>query len=86
MIEVLLAIQLVIAVLALAARVELVGVLALALFSLVSTLLFYVLDAPDVALTEAAVGAGVTTLIFVWVLRHTRVPPDSTPSDGEDHQ
>ena len=72
MIEVLLALQLVIAVLAVATRTELVGVLALALFSLISTLLFYLLDAPDVALTEAAVGAGVTTLIFVWVLRHTR--------------
>lgn len=72
MIEILLALQLVIAVLAVATRTELVGVLALALFSLISTLLFYLLDAPDVALTEAAVGAGVTTLIFVWVLRHTR--------------
>ena len=72
MIEVLLALQLVIAVLAVSTRTELIGVLALALFSLVSTLLFYLLDAPDVALTEAAVGAGVTTLIFVWVLRHTR--------------
>jgi energy-converting hydrogenase B subunit D len=72
MVEILLAIQLVIAILAVSTRTELIGVLALALFSLVSTLLFYLLDAPDVALTEAAVGAGVTTLIFVWVLRHTR--------------
>ncbi len=76
MIEVLLIIQLVIAILSVTARVELTGVLALALFSLVSTLLFYLLDAPDVALTEAAVGAGVTTLIFVWVLRHTRGKSD----------
>lgn len=72
MVEILLILQLVIAILAVGTRTELVGVLALALFSLVSTLLFYLLNAPDVALTEAAVGAGLTTLIFVWVLRHTR--------------
>ncbi|POR00668.1 hydrogenase [Alkalispirochaeta sphaeroplastigenens] len=72
MIELLLSIQLIIAVLAVTARKELAGVLALGLFSLVSTVLFYLMEAPDVALTEAAVGAGVTTLIFVWVLRHTR--------------
>ncbi|SIQ48807.1 Uncharacterized MnhB-related membrane protein [Alkalispirochaeta americana] len=72
MIELLLTIQLILSLLAVTARKELVGVLALGLFSLVSTVLFYLMDAPDVALTEAAVGAGVTTLIFVWVLRHTR--------------
>ncbi len=82
MIEILLVFQLVIAGLAVVTRTELVAVLALALFSLVSTLLFYLLDAPDVALTEAAVGAGVTTLIFVWVLRHTRSHESDTSWKG----
>lgn len=35
------------------------------LYSLLSASLFTLLDAPDVALTEAAVGAGVTTVLFM---------------------
>lgn len=45
------------------------GVVALSAFSLVSALLFYILRAPDVAITEAAVGAGVSTVIFVWAIK-----------------
>lgn len=47
------------------------GVIALSAFSLVSALLFYMLHAPDVAITEAAVGAGVSTVIFVWAIKAT---------------
>jgi len=47
------------------------GVIALSALSLLSAMLFYILHAPDVAITEAAVGAGVTTIIFVWIIRHT---------------
>lgn len=47
------------------------GVIALSAISLLSALLFYILHAPDVAITEAAVGAGVSTIIFVWIIRHT---------------
>ena len=47
------------------------GVLALSAFSLISALLFYLLNAPDVAITEAAVGAGISTVIFVWAIRST---------------
>lgn len=45
------------------------GVWALSAFSLLSALLFYLLRAPDVAITEAAVGAGVSTLIYLWALK-----------------
>jgi len=47
------------------------GVFALSAVSLLSALLFYILDAPDVAITEAAVGAGVSTVVFVWAIRST---------------
>jgi energy-converting hydrogenase B subunit D len=47
------------------------GVIALSGVSLISALLFYWLQAPDVAITEAAVGAGVSTVIFVWAIRST---------------
>ncbi len=48
------------------------SVIALSAVSMISALLFTILRAPDVAITEAAVGAGVSTVIFVWAIRHTR--------------
>ncbi len=45
------------------------GVFALSGVSLLSAVFFYILNAPDVAITEAAVGAGVSTVIFVGILR-----------------
>ncbi len=48
------------------------GVIAMSTISLLSAILFYILQAPDVAITEAAVGAGVSTVIFVWALRHSQ--------------
>ena len=47
------------------------GAIALSAFSLMSAILFYLLYAPDVAITEAAVGAGVSTVIFVWAIGAT---------------
>jgi energy-converting hydrogenase B subunit D len=47
------------------------AVVALAVFSMLSALLFYLLHAPDVAIAEAAVGAGVSTVIFIWVIGKT---------------
>lgn len=40
-------------------------------FSLLSAAMFLLLDAVDVAFTEAAVGAGVTTVLFVVVVLKT---------------
>ena len=42
------------------------------LYSLVSASLFTLLNAPDVALTEAAVGAGVSTVLFLATFGLTR--------------
>lgn len=33
---------------------------------------FYVLQAPDIAITQAAVGAGLTTILFVIAISRTR--------------
>ena len=41
-----------------------VAVMLMAIFSLLMAANFFILDAADVALTEAAIGAGVTTVIF----------------------
>jgi uncharacterized MnhB-related membrane protein len=68
---ILLLLLLVMGVLALEVKDLLRAVIFLAVFSLVSALLFFYLHAPDVALTEAAVGAGVSTVIFIWVIQNT---------------
>jgi len=46
--------------------------IALSMNSVVSALIFYLLHAPDVAITEAAVGAGLSTVIFIWIIKHTK--------------
>lgn len=47
------------------------GTIALSGVSLLSAMLFFILKAPDVAITEAAVGAGVSTVVYVWAIKAT---------------
>ncbi len=51
------------------ARTLLASIVAFAAYGLALAVTWVVLRAPDVALTEAAVGAGVTTSLFLVVLR-----------------
>ncbi|MFQ3620448.1 MAG: hydrogenase subunit MbhD domain-containing protein [Spirochaetales bacterium] len=71
MIELLLFIHVILAILILWIRNLFTAVILLAVFSLFSAVLFFVLHAPDVALTEAAVGAGVSTFFYIWIVKHT---------------
>ena len=48
------------------------SVIALSVSSLLLSLEFYILHAPDVAIAEAAIGAGLTMAIFVFAIRGTR--------------
>ena len=48
------------------------SVLALAAASLLVALEFYMLQAPDVAIAEAGIGAALTTAIYVIAVRRTR--------------
>ena len=41
-------------------------------YSLIMAILWEILNAPDLAITEAAVGAGITTLLFVLTLKKVR--------------
>lgn len=43
--------------------------LALGAFSLCLALEYYILQAPDVAIAEAAIGAGLSTVIYIIALR-----------------
>ena len=47
------------------------AVIATGVISLVLTVMFYILQAPDVALTEAAIGVALTTIIFLITIRNT---------------
>lgn len=47
------------------------AVIATGVISLILSVLFYLLQAPDVALTEAAIGVALTTIIFVITIRNT---------------
>ena len=49
----------------------LASVLALAAASLLVALEFFLLQAPDVAIAEAAIGAALTTAIYVIAIRRT---------------
>lgn len=55
----------------LAVRDLMAAVIIFAAFSFFSAILFAVLGAVDVAFTEAAVGAAITTLLFVSALYRT---------------
>lgn len=73
----LLALTVICAVAAVAVRDLLVSVVLLGAFSLFMCLLWVEMGAVDVAFTEAAVGAGVTTVFFVvTVLKTERVSKD----------
>jgi len=50
----------------------LAAVIAAALVSLIAAILFYMLQAPDVAMAEAAIGAALTAAIFVIAIRRTK--------------
>ncbi len=59
------------AIMALQVRDLLAAVVTLGVFSFLSALLFVVMGAVDVGFTEAVVGAGITTVLFVIALYHS---------------
>lgn len=56
-----------------------IAILAAGLVSLIGSILFLILASPDVAMTEAAIGSGLTTFLFFFVLSRVR----SGEHDGE---
>lgn len=52
----------------------LAAVIVFMVYSLMMALLWQQLNSPDMAITEAAVGAGVTTILFILTLRRLRRP------------
>jgi len=48
------------------------AVIASCMVSLMAAILFYLLQAPDVAMAEAAIGAALVTAIFIIAIRRTK--------------
>lgn len=49
-----------------------IATIALAALSLLLSLEFYILQAPDVAIAEAGIGAAITTAIFIIAIKATK--------------
>ena len=49
-----------------------ITILSAGLVSLLASVMFLLLAAPDVAMTEAAIGSGLTTFLFFFVLARVR--------------
>jgi energy-converting hydrogenase B subunit D len=48
------------------------AIIASCLVSLIAAILFYLLQAPDVAMAEAAIGAALVTAVFIIAIRRTK--------------
>lgn len=57
------------------------AVIACALVSLMASVIFFFLQAPDVAMAEAAIGAGLTTAIFIFAIHKTVRHEDDEKAD-----
>lgn len=53
-------------------------------FSLIMSIIWILLQSPDLAITEAAVGAGVTTLLFFATLKKIHAMGEDPDQDNED--
>lgn len=53
-----------------------IAIIATGVIGLFSSVLYLLLAAPDVAMTEAAIGSGLTTIIFFYVLNKIRKTND----------
>lgn len=64
------------------------SVIALSAVSLLLSVEFYILQAPDVAIAEAGIGAGLSTAIYMVALRGCRKTPsgEQRPPEGTEDQ
>ncbi len=61
------------------------AVISAGLSSLFASVVYVVLAAPDVAMTEASIGSGLTTMIFLYAIRKTQQPAQLPESHAEDN-
>ena len=54
-------------------------------FSIVMCIIWILLESPDLAITEAAVGAGVTTLLFYAAFKKIHLIEDERKGDDDEN-
>lgn len=59
-----------------------VAIISAGALSLFASILYLLLAAPDVAMTEAAIGSGLSTIIFFYVLNRIRSTDDSQEEEN----
>jgi len=52
------------------------AIISAGVVSLLASLIYLLLSAPDVAMTEAAIGSGLTTVVFLYALNKMRKSGD----------
>ena len=52
-------------------------------YSLVMAVIWLLLESPDLAITEAAVGAGITSILFFLVLKKLKLMSEDGDNDNE---
>jgi energy-converting hydrogenase B subunit D len=72
LVTLLILLMLVVAVAALIFRDLISAVIAACMVSLIASILFYLLQAPDVAMAEASIGAALVAAIFIIAIRRTK--------------
>ena len=53
--------------------------------SLAASVVFLLMGAPDVAMTEAAIGSGLTTVVFLYAMARSRQPDDEDSSETAEN-
>jgi uncharacterized MnhB-related membrane protein len=64
------------------------AIIASGVVSLLASIIYVLLAAPDVAMTEAAIGAGLTTVVFLYALKRGcgERAADSCDEEGDSGQ
>jgi uncharacterized MnhB-related membrane protein len=66
-------------------RSTLISIIVFMSYSLVMSVIWFLLESPDLAITEAAVGAGISSILFFVSLRKIRAISDSEGEDNEQN-
>ncbi len=64
----------------------LLSVIVFMSYSLIMSVIWFLLESPDLAITEAAVGAGVSSILFFVTLRKLKALSEAEGSQDEQNQ
>ncbi|MDE6960083.1 MAG: DUF4040 domain-containing protein [Lachnospiraceae bacterium] len=64
----------------------LLSVIVFMSYSLIMSVIWFLLESPDLAITEAAVGAGVSSILFFVTLRKLKALSEAEGSQHEQNQ